>query len=435
MANQNSTQDDNRFPALTVHSGTAGTAETIKATSSVTPGALDVAVVSGSFGDLTIGNIGTVGTVPGVGVLGLGTVVGKTAAGAPATTNPVLIAGTNGGGSVMTMLTGDDGRVEITNLQIENNTSGAASSLSNIDSYWVSMGAPFGAMPVAVNSLPDPLGSVVVTAGTVDTSVVFPDPLGSVVVTQGTIASVGTVPGVGVVTSVSNLVKGTVTKLEGGTVQVNVETGTIQSSGTTTGVGTVTNVGQIHNAGTIQAVNSIVAGTQNTLGTVGVINNIVKGTVTKLEGGTVQTNIETGTVTSVSNLAAGTITALAAGTITAGTIRQQWQPVNQILTHGTLGTAGGSFFGTLSAASGVGTKHMISGVSVVMDSGTADVRILVGTAIQGAGVLAAGKFVPSAGIVRDFNPPIETATNTELTYHFVGAGTAFITVQYWKSLI
>src|SRR3990167_8968255 len=117
------------------------------------------------------------------------------------------------------------------------------------------------------------------------------------------------------------------------------------------------------------------------------------------------------------------------------TVRQQWQPVNQVTSFGTLGTASGSLFGTLSAASGAGTKHIVSGCSIVVESGTADVRVLIGTAIIGGSVLAAGKFVPSAGIVRDFNQPIESGTNSALTYHFVGAGTAFVTVQYWKSTL
>jgi len=132
---------------------------------------------------------------------------------------------------------------------------------------------------------------------------------------------------------------------------------------------------------------------------------------------------------------AGTLTALANGTITAGTIRQQWQAVTQVTSFGTLGTAGGSFFGTLSGTSGGGTKHIVSGCSIVVATGTADVRVLIGSAIIGGSVLTAGFFPPGGGIARDFNPPIESGTNSELIYHFVGAGTAYITVQYWKSIL
>ena len=69
----------------------------------------------------------------------------------------------------------------------------------------------------------------------------------------------------------------------------------------------------------------------------------------------------------------------------------------------------------------------------MIQSGTADVRVLVGTAIQGAGVLAGGFFgAPGGGISKNWWPHYNTGTNTELTYHFVGAGTAFITTSYWK---
>lgn len=68
-------------------------------------------------------------------------------------------------------------------------------------------------------------------------------------------------------------------------------------------------------------------------------------------------------------------------------------------------------------------------------SGTADVRVLAGSAIQGAGVLAAGFFAtPSAGISNRFQPAFATGTNSELIYHFVGTGTAFIRASYWKGI-
>lgn len=133
------------------------------------------------------------------------------------------------------------------------------------------------------------------------------------------------------------------------------------------------------------------------------------GTITVIEGGTINV-----------------------GTINAGTTQLNPVPVPTMLTFGTQGTAGGSFFATISAASGAGTKHYISGIDVVMESGTADVRVLAGTSIQGTGVLAAGKFPPGGGISKQFNPVLATGANSELTYHFVGAGTAFIVVNYWK---
>src|SRR3990167_3860941 len=231
-------------------------------------------------------------------------------------------------------------------------------------------------------------GSVVVTNGTVVASA------GSIVQTAGTLTT-GSLTDVATLGTILNLNKGTITRIEGGSVvvtigTVNVNTGTIvQASGTLT-TGSLTN-----------------------LATVGTILNVDKGTITRVEGGSmVQT--------------AGTVTLLEAGTITAGTVRQQWQPVNQVTSFGTRATAAGSAFGTISAASGAGTKHIVSGISIVVESGTTDVRVLYGTEIIGGSVLAAGKFVPSAGIARDFSPSVESGANSEITYHFVGAGTAYI---------
>lgn len=163
----------------------------------------------------------------------------------------------------------------------------------------------------------------------------------------------------------------------------------------------------------------------------------------RIDGGTY--NAGTATVGSISSigiinnagtLANGSLAAVAqvhnAGTLQAGTVQLNPTPIITPLIQGTLGTAGGSLFGTLSAASGAGTKHYISGFQIVVQSGTPDVRILTGTAIQGTGVLAAGAFPPGGGIRADLNPPFTTGTNSEITYHFVGAGTAFIVVNYWK---
>ena len=123
-----------------------------------------------------------------------------------------------------------------------------------------------------------------------------------------------------------------------------------------------------------------------------------------------------------------------AGTVQAGTVQINPVPVPTTLTFGTLGTAGGSFFATVSAASGAGTKHYVTGVDIVMQSGTADVRVLAGSAIQGTGVLAGGQFPAGGGISNKFDPPFPTGTNSELIYHFVGAGTAFIRLSYWKGV-
>lgn len=223
------------------------------------------------------------------------------------------------------------------------------------------------------------------------------------------------------VTSVANLVKGTLTKLEGGTLGevTNLNSGTVRISVGTITTGSLTNIASLH-TGTIQSVSEVVKGTTTLVSTVTTVSNLTTGSIV----------ITSGTL--------GSVAAVAqihnAGTIQAGTVQINARPVTTVLSHGTLGTAGGSFFATISAASGVGTNHFVSNVDIVMQSGTADVRVLAGTAIQGTGVIAAGKFPEGGGISKHFNPAFNAGANSELTYHFVGAGTAFITVNYWKGV-
>ncbi len=241
-------------------------------------------------------------------------------------------------------------------------------------------------------------------------------------------SSLAVTPIGGTVGIVSNLTNGS----------VNILTGTIQSAGTVTGIGTIpglgslTNVGSLTNFGTGKEISNLAGGTLAAVTTVTTVSNVTNGsiniltgtqqlltTVSNLTNGSV--NLLTGTVTSVSNLA-------------GGTVQINPTPVPATLQFGTLGTAGGSFFGTLSAASGAGTKHYITGYSIVQQSGTSDVRILAGTSIQGTGVIVAGNFPAGGGANRTVDPAFATGTNSELIYHFVGAGTAFITVSYWKGV-
>ncbi len=195
MADQNARQDQNQFPAHIIHSGTAGTAETIRRTGEAR-GAAHTHITGGTVTS-SVDSIGTIGT------LGIGSihVTGFTPDIPGGTTDLVTRVGNLG--------------------TIESGT---------------------------IATLPDPLGSVTMTAGTVSA---LPDPIGSVVVTVGTVTTgslsdlamihAGTVdvtdraardlgkvdiaafdvdlPG-GTVDSVSNLVKGTITRIEGGTVVV-----------------------------------------------------------------------------------------------------------------------------------------------------------------------------------------------------------------------
>ena len=130
-------------------------------------------------------------------------------------------------------------------------------------------------------------------------------------------------------------------------------------------------------------------------------------------------NIE-GTVV-VSNLIGGTIN------------RFDRQSPKQITSFGTVGTASGSLFGTISATSGAGTIHVLTGVNIVVTSGTPEIMVSYGSALTGGSVLVRGSFTTNSGIARNFNPPIDSGTNSEIMYHFVSAGTANIQVQYYKT--
>ena len=131
-------------------------------------------------------------------------------------------------------------------------------------------------------------------------------------------------------------------------------------------------------------------------------------------------NVE-GTVV-VSNLVGGTIN------------RFDRQSPKQITSFGTVGTASGSLFGTISGASGAGTIHVLTGVNIIVTSGTPEIMVSYGSALTGGSVIVRGSFTTNSGIARNFNPPIDSGTNSEIMYHFVSAGTANIQVQYYKTI-
>ena len=271
-----------------------------------------------------IGNIGTIesGTVTTTlalnsGTITAGTIGGKAASGAAAIQNPVLIAGTDAGGTVYAPLVDTTGALKVT-------------------------GASAGTY-------------VNITTGT-----------------QQTLGTVGTVPGIGTITNIGTI--GSIVGMPASTLTMN--------SGTIT---------------TIQA------GTQNTLGTVGVLN--------------------AGTITSITN-------------IVNGTIHEDFTPANIGTSLVTLGTTGVAVWGTLVAASGAGTKQYVSGVDVIVKSGTVDVAVTnigIGGSV-GAGVLVRGQFPAGGGIAKSFLPVQVSGTNGTLAYWLGGAGTVSINVQYWQGI-
>ena len=277
----------------------------------------------------------------------------------------------------------------------------------------------------------------------------------------GTISTLPNIPGgtIGVVSSVTdvaNLAKGTITRLEGGTVSSNILSGsiaviagTVESVGTVPGIGVVTNL----TSGSVTM----------TVGTLTVMPNIPGGTlglvttVTNLSNGTIQSSGTTtgvGVVTSVTNLASGTllnsgtttgvgvVSLLSAGTVTrleqgsinvtAGTFRQDYRPISPELTYGTIfgGTAAG--YGTLIAAQGSGTSIYITNLKMMNNSGgTAplDMMIGYGTALNGTTVVDRGNYV--TGISRSFKGMNGNITNTDLVCYVGAAGTIAVNISYW----
>src|SRR3990172_2759320 len=240
----------------------------------------------------------------------------------------------------------------------------------------------------------------------------------------GTVA-VSNTPNIGTVTTLPGIPSGTInvgTFTNTGTV-VNVATGTINvgtatvsgNVGVATGTittGSITNVAMVH-AGThvhpTGTVTTIAAGTQNTLGTVGAVNAIVAGTQNTLGTVGVVNNIVTGTIAALTNLA-------------GGTVKLNETPVNLATSLTTNGTTGAAVWGTLVAASGAGTKQYVSGVDVVVSSGTVEVAVTnigVGGS-AGAGVLTRGVFIAGGGISKDFYPVIASGTNGTLSYWLGG---------------
>ncbi len=248
-------------------------------------------------------------------------------------------------------------------------------------------------------------------------------------------------PYTGTTNELTNLVAGTITKVEGGTIDV-IADGTVVV-GTVPGIGVlalgtvkVTEGSAVVKAGTIT---TILAGTQELLGTVA---NLAKGTLTAITAGTITQ--KAGTVTTilagtqellgtVGNLAKGTITSVA--NVAGGTV--QINPKgggSSVITYGTQITGAAQTWATVSSVSGAGTYHYIQGCSIVVKSGTVDTFLGFGSALSGTNVIAKGNFSEGGGgIARTFPSPLAgSGTNTELIVEIGGAGTVDFTVDFWR---
>ena len=337
-----------------------------------------VEVNKGTINVLALGTIGA-GTV----AVTVGSVVGPNASAGTSTTAPVQVGGTTATGTVYGLLIDSAGNPQIDVVSIPQVSVGTIPQVSvgtipavNMASGTLNVGTATVSGNVGVSTGTITTGSLTNLAS-LHTGTITTGSLANVTMLHGgTLATAGTVTGVGVVTSVSNLVGGTV--------------------GSILGIGGTTSV-------------RVISGTTNLAANNGVdIGNI---------------DVATGTITSVSNLA-------------AGTIQLNKSPVQIGTSYFQLGTAGASFWGTIIAASGAGTKQYVSGVQILGVSGTVEAvvtNIGVGGS-AGAGVLTRGWIGPGAGIAQNFDPVIASGTNGTISYWLGGAGTVDITIQYWQGV-
>lgn len=310
MAKQEAIQDNNQFPALIAHSGTAGTADTIRLVATAA-GKLQVE----SAAEVTVGTIQRINTI---GTLEVGTV----------TIGAVNSVGTLASGTI---------------TRLEGGTVGLVTRVSTIGTLEVG----------TIATLPNIPGGTITRVSTLGTLEV------------GTISALPNTPGgtLGLVTTVSNLTNGSVAVTAGTitnllkTEDVAHSTGdagvmplAVRVDGGTSLVGTDLDYAplQVDAAGALRISGTVAtgAGTQavriidGTVTSVTDVANLAKGTITKVEGGTVGLitrvgnvgTLEVGTistlpntpggtlglvttVTTVSNVSAGSV-AVTAGTIT-----------------------------------------------------------------------------------------------------------------------
>lgn len=281
---------------------------------------------------------------------------------------------------------------------------------------------------------------------------------------NGTIQSSGTSTGVGVVSNLTqgsiNVTAGTVGgKAASGAAAVanpvqiagTDSGGTIYSPlvttggafGSITGMGVVTTLSNLTNgtvrvtAGTVNA-GTINAGTINT-GTIneGTLSLIT--TVSNLTNGSIKVTAGTGIVTA-STVNTGTINSatINAATINTGTIRDDGRAAVNFLTFGTTfgGTGTAAAYATLVAAPGANTSVWVSDLSLTNPYGTLELAIGFGTAVDGTANLVKGVYgtQTGVGIQKTFPKAVNGGiTNTPLIVSKSGLGTVYANVSYFTS--
>lgn len=414
--------DDNQVPTMMGAIGTLGTADTGGTAKSLpfgidpATGAMHVNVINGTVSTTLALNSGTITTIQA------------------GTQNTLGTVGNLNNGSI-NVLTGT-----ITSL-----TSGSLSNIAMINAGTLVQASGTTTLVSTVTTLSNLTnGSVNILTGTLQSSgtatgvgVVSNLTNGSVNVLTGTLAvSLGTVGGkaASAAAAVANPVTiagtdsgGTVYSplvTTGGIMAANMPTGTV-TTGTLALVSTVTTVSNLTNGSA-----NVLSGTLQSSGTttgVGVVSNLTNGSINVLTGTTTLVS----TVTTLSNLTNGSVNVLtgttAVNTKTVGSI---------LLTYGTLGTTGAAVYGTMVSAVGAGTSIYLTGLSIVVQSGTVDCAIANGTfgpagGPGGANVYARGAFPAGGGVARPYPNVVQSGTNGTLIYWMGGAGTAYFLADYW----
>ena len=399
MAKQNAIQDENKVAALIAHTGTAGTAETVRVVGDST-GAVKVWGTVATGASVSVGTIpevtnivgGTIGSVLGVG--GVVQVSGTVATGGAGTQPVEVIKGTLQSSGTTT------GVGTITNLGSVTNIGTLKGvdlvtrigNIGTIESGTVTTSLALNTGTITTGSLADI--AKVHDAGTVG-SVIGIGTVSNIVTISGTVTGAGTVSNVGSLTNIGTLKgvdlvtrignigtieSGTVTTTlalntgtittgslaniakihDGGTVGSVIGIGTVSNivttSGTVTGAGTVTNVGSLTNIGTLKGVDLVTR-----IGNIGTIESGTVTTTLALNSGT----ITTGSLTNIATLHNGTVV-VPSGTVTTGSLAN----IAYIHTIGTMPaiSIGESTGGTLDIITRVGNLGTMELGSVVVTS-------------------------------------------------------------------
>lgn len=416
MADQVARQDANQFPALTAHTGTAGTAEVIRLVADA-DGQLKTTASVSAPGTQRVRAAATADPAEWV-VTRLTDGTAYYNAGGGAGGSVVVTVGTIS--SMVGQFAEDAGHSSgaVGNLILGvRNDAGTSLSGADLD-YTPATFDANGALRVS--------GTVATGAGTQAVRIIDGTVTSVSNVANGTLAavtSVGSVVGVGTLTNVGSITN--VGLLYGGT---------IDTTGTVTGVGVVTNLtsGSVRmTVGTLTVMPNIPGGTLALVTSVTELANLAKGTVSRVEGGSIAVTAGTAVVT-------GGSIVVTTGTVNVGTVRNDARTTQNILTYGTQFAATAAAYGTLigSAAVGAGTSTWVQGVSVINPYGTILAMVGFGTVLNGTSVLFKGVLGTQTvgGIEKSFAKAVNAGmTNQDLVLHLGAAGTVDVSVTYFIS--